>query len=34
MKTGIGVGGYCLTKDGYFANLSNNLFDKKKLILN
>ncbi len=31
MKTGIGVGGYCLTKDGYFANLSNNLFDKKKI---
>ena len=31
MKTGIGVGGYCLTKDSNFANLSNKLFDKQKI---
>lgn len=31
MRTGLGVGGYCLTKDGNFANYSNKFFDKKKL---
>ncbi len=31
MKTGIGVGGYCLTKDGIFGSLSNKLFDKKMI---
>ena len=31
MRTGIGVGGYCLTKDGSFAKLSNKLFDSKNI---
>lgn len=30
MKTGIGVGGYCLTKDLSFGNLSNIYFNKEK----
>tara|TARA_B100001540_G_C15801443_1_gene640098 strand:- start:1300 stop:2640 length:1341 start_codon:yes stop_codon:yes gene_type:complete len=29
MRTGIGVGGYCLTKDGNFAKYSTKIFDKK-----
>lgn len=29
MRTGLGVGGYCLTKDGKFAKYSSKMFDKK-----
>ena len=29
MKTGLGVGGYCLTKDGNFAKYSSKIFDKE-----
>jgi len=31
MRAGLGVGGYCLTKDSKFAGYSNKLFDKKKI---
>ena len=31
MNPGIGVGGYCLTKDPDFMNYSSNLFSKNKL---
>lgn len=31
MRTGLGVGGYCLTKDGKFAKYSSKMFDKKVL---
>ena len=31
MKPGLGVGGYCLTKDPYFANFTSNKFLKNKL---
>ena len=29
MNTGVGVGGYCLTKDGLFGKISEKLFHKK-----
>ena len=31
MKPGLGVGGYCLTKDPYFAKFTSNRFLKNKL---
>lgn len=30
MNTGVGVGGYCLTKDGLFGKISEKIFNKKE----
>ena len=30
MNTGVGVGGYCLTKDGLFGKISEKYLTKKK----